>query len=223
VTESVYQANFYDKRFQPSLVQREMVDGGLLGRKSGRGFYSYGEGVAAPALPAVRQGALPKSVRWHGAGQGGTAMTAFSQRWCDALTAAGVNVEQAGGWDWIGLEAEGRRLALTDGRCATQRAADEGVIELVLFDLPIAELAAGASLAYAGAASSSAAWLDQAAALLAVAGVQPQQLDDSPGLAVARTVAMLINEAADAVQQADKMKAKMANTLAQPAGAGGGK
>jgi len=30
-------------------------------------------------------------------------------------------------------------------------------------------------------------------------------------------------EAADAVQQADKMKAKMANTLAQPAGAGGGK
>jgi cytochrome c-type biogenesis protein CcmE len=30
-------------------------------------------------------------------------------------------------------------------------------------------------------------------------------------------------EAADAVQQADKMKAKMANTLAQPTGAGGGK
>jgi 3-hydroxybutyryl-CoA dehydrogenase len=41
VTQSVFEANFYDKRFQPSLVQREMVDGGLLGRKSGRGFYSY--------------------------------------------------------------------------------------------------------------------------------------------------------------------------------------
>jgi 3-hydroxybutyryl-CoA dehydrogenase len=201
VTESVYQANFYDKRFQPSLVQREMVDGGLLGRKSGRGFFAYGDGVAAPALPAARQGALPKSVRWHGAGQGGSAMAAFGQRWCDALAAAGVAVEQTGDSAWIGLEAEGRRLALTDGRCATQRAADEGVIELVLFDLPIAELAAGASMAYAGAASSSNAWLDQAASLLAVASVQPHQLEDAPGLAVARTVAMLVNEAADAVQQ----------------------
>ena len=41
VTQSVYQANFYDKRFAPSLVQREMVEGGLLGRKSGEGFHSY--------------------------------------------------------------------------------------------------------------------------------------------------------------------------------------
>ena len=63
VTQSVYDANFQDKRYQPSLVQREMVDGGLLGRKSGRGFYHYpdgggatrtadGEPDAAP-LPAV--------------------------------------------------------------------------------------------------------------------------------------------------------------------------
>ena len=44
VTQSVYEANFFDKRYQPSLVQREMVDGGLLGRKSGRGFYRYPEG-----------------------------------------------------------------------------------------------------------------------------------------------------------------------------------
>jgi 3-hydroxyacyl-CoA dehydrogenase len=60
VTQSVYEANFFDKRFQPSLVQREMVDGGLLGRKSGRGFYRYPEsgaktddGEAAAATPAV--------------------------------------------------------------------------------------------------------------------------------------------------------------------------
>ena len=46
VTQSVFEANFFDKRFVPSLVQRELVDGGLLGRKSGRGFYDY-----AGALP----------------------------------------------------------------------------------------------------------------------------------------------------------------------------
>jgi 3-hydroxybutyryl-CoA dehydrogenase len=201
VTESVYQANFYDKRYQPSLVQREMVDGGLLGRKSGRGFYAYGEGSVTPALKPVDQGALPRRLRWHGAGQGGSALAAFGQRWRDALVAAGVEIEIAEGSGWIGLEAEGGRLALTDGRTASRRSAAEGWGGLVVFDLPIAELPAGAALAFAPAASASEAWVAQAAALLATAGVQPQRLDDAPGLAVARTVAMLVNEAADAVQQ----------------------
>lgn len=57
VTQSVYDANFGDKRFAPSLVQRELVDGGLLGRKSGRGFFDYAasaspsEDVAVPEPP----------------------------------------------------------------------------------------------------------------------------------------------------------------------------
>ena len=49
VTESVFAANFFDKRFTPSLVQREMVDGGLLGRKSGRGFFAYPAPAGEPA------------------------------------------------------------------------------------------------------------------------------------------------------------------------------
>ena len=40
VTNSVYAANFFDKRYVPSLVQAEMVAGGLFGRQSGRGFYA---------------------------------------------------------------------------------------------------------------------------------------------------------------------------------------
>ena len=43
VTRSVYEANFYDKRYQPSLVQQALVDAGRLGRKTGRGVYSYDE------------------------------------------------------------------------------------------------------------------------------------------------------------------------------------
>ncbi|KAF4530937.1 hypothetical protein B566_EDAN018968 [Ephemera danica] len=51
VTNSVFSANFFDKRYQPSLLQQEMVEGGLYGRKSGRGFYSYPEGL--PSLPVA--------------------------------------------------------------------------------------------------------------------------------------------------------------------------
>ena len=46
-----------DARYKPSLVQEELVNAGLLGRKSGRGFYDYAKDapqavpVDAPAGP----------------------------------------------------------------------------------------------------------------------------------------------------------------------------
>jgi 3-hydroxybutyryl-CoA dehydrogenase len=40
VTKSIYDAYFHT-RFQPHPVQQRMVDAGLLGRKSQRGFYEY--------------------------------------------------------------------------------------------------------------------------------------------------------------------------------------
>lgn len=41
VTQSVWEAFYYDERYKPSFVQKSLVDAGYLGRKSGRGFYSY--------------------------------------------------------------------------------------------------------------------------------------------------------------------------------------
>lgn len=42
-TESLYQSFFHDPRFRPSPIQQRMVLAGNLGRKTGRGFYTYGE------------------------------------------------------------------------------------------------------------------------------------------------------------------------------------
>ncbi len=41
VTESIYRQTFGEPRFRPHQIQQKMVDSGLLGRKSGRGFYDY--------------------------------------------------------------------------------------------------------------------------------------------------------------------------------------
>lgn len=41
VTNTVYRAFFFDPRYRPSQTQARMVEAGLLGRKSGAGFYDY--------------------------------------------------------------------------------------------------------------------------------------------------------------------------------------
>lgn len=41
VTESVFQAFYYDPRYKPSFTQKRLVEAGFLGRKSGRGYYKY--------------------------------------------------------------------------------------------------------------------------------------------------------------------------------------
>jgi 3-hydroxybutyryl-CoA dehydrogenase len=41
VTETVWSQFYFDPRFRPSITQKRLLEAGLLGRKSGRGFYDY--------------------------------------------------------------------------------------------------------------------------------------------------------------------------------------
>ena len=195
VTESVYQANYLDKRFQPSLLQREMVDGGLLGRKSGRGFYVHPQPAGGAPVDAARGAAIEGPVEVHGG-------CAFAQRLADALRAAGLAVEQDVAAASVGLRWAGGRLHLTDGRTALQLAAETGVAHSAVFDWEVTGQAPQqAALAFAVADGADERFAAEAAGLLAAAGWRPLRVVDTPGLLVARTVAMLVNEAADAVLQ----------------------
>lgn len=48
VTRTIWQQMFHDSAFKPSIVQQRLVEAGFLGRKSGRGFYEYGEHAPRP-------------------------------------------------------------------------------------------------------------------------------------------------------------------------------
>ena len=212
VTQSVYEANFFDKRFVPSLVQRELVDGGLLGRKSGKGFFSYAEGAAKPTLPAWVPAPLPtcRTLVVMGAGQ-------LADRLAHTLHESGRPFTRNTGAEWVGLSVDGAHLRQTDGRPATLMNNPDTVV----FDwLPSSE--PGAVLACSPSLRASETWQQQALVWLRALGWNPLVLADAPGLVVARTLAMLVNEAADAVHQgvctADGADAAMKLGVNYPAG-----
>ena len=191
VTCSVFDAYYQDMRFQPSQLQKELVDAGHFGRKSGRGFYDYREGAVRPL--AAHLSSLAEVAKVTLEGDAG-----LLQPLLERLAEHGVNIHRRAG---RGLLRVGNAcVALSDGRLASQRSADEGLAELVLLDLAL-DYRRCTRLAISWASGTSKTAVDQVVALLQRAGITVTALRDSPALCVLRTVAMLANEAADALLQ----------------------
>jgi 3-hydroxybutyryl-CoA dehydrogenase len=193
VSRAVFEATFHERRYAPALAQQELVRAGRLGRKSGRGIYDYAAGAPRPA-PRVEPGAEPAS-RVVVVGSLGIATPIVTR-----LEAAGVDVVRvqgpAGAPGW--LEIGPARLMMTDGRLATRRAIEDEHEHLVLFDLAL-DYTSTPRLGLARADQCGLAAFRTVCATLTRAGYACSPLDDVAGLVVMRLIAMLVNEAADAV------------------------
>jgi len=191
VTCSVFEAFYGDFRFQPSLVQKELVDAGRLGRKTGQGFYSYAEGAERPQPTELQSTAQVASCVIEG-------HLGVMQPLVERLRESGIAVTERAGNGVI--QVGDATLALSDGRLATQRAREEGLRNLVLVDLAL-DYSTASRIAISWSADTTREARDQAVGLLTRAGLKVTAVADLPGLVVLRTVAMLANEAADAVLQ----------------------
>jgi 3-hydroxybutyryl-CoA dehydrogenase len=61
VMESIYHQYYEEPRFRPQVLTQRMLEGGLLGRKRGAGFYRYVDGEQQrPPQPAVPNVATPR-------------------------------------------------------------------------------------------------------------------------------------------------------------------
>lgn len=189
VTRTVWRAHGHDPRYTPSLAQRELVEAGWLGRKSGRGFFDYTPGTATPEPTVATPGEPPASVILEAGSRNGDVLEQLVSR-------SGVEVDHRDGEDMIRLPSGGVMLC-TDGVTATAHAHRLGRPVIVL-DHAL-DPTTTPRLAIAASDGAPRVVLDEATGLLHAAGVTASVIDDTPGLVVARTVATLVNDAMDAL------------------------
>ncbi|GGU58886.1 3-hydroxyacyl-CoA dehydrogenase [Streptomyces albospinus] len=190
VTHSVWTAFFQDAKFTPSLAQRRLVESGLHGRKTGRGWFDYAEGARRPAPHTAEPCPAPASVALHAELPGPAGVLR------ELIEEAGIKITR----DRTPGESEGfirlpggACLAMTNGHPAT-RAAHGASIR---FDLSL-DYRAATRIALAPSAATSEGDLAEAVGLFQALGKEVSVIDDVPGLIVARTVAMIIDFAVDA-------------------------
>ncbi len=190
VTCSVFEAFYQDPRFKPSLLQKDLVDAGWLGRKAGRGFYDYNTDAVRPQATTASPENSPVEVVIEGD-------LGCARPLVDIARRAGLSVSQTNGSG--GIRIDGVLVALTDGRNATERSTQSGET-VILFDLAL-DYESCVRVALAAPDQVNKNELAAATGFFQSLGKAVSFIDDAPGMVVMRTVAMLANEAAEAVHQ----------------------
>ncbi|MFE5940965.1 3-hydroxyacyl-CoA dehydrogenase [Streptomyces sp. NPDC056480] len=189
VTRSVWESFHQDPKFTPSLAQRRLVESGRLGRKTGQGWFSYAEGAERPEPHTAGPAEAPERIVVRGDLGPAEPLVALFE-------AAGITVRRKkGDGGYIQLPSGGE-LSLADGESSFEYHKEE----ILYFDLAL-DYAAASRIVLSAREGVDAGVLAEAVGLFQALGKQVSVIGDVPGMIVARTVAMLADVAADAVDR----------------------
>jgi 3-hydroxybutyryl-CoA dehydrogenase len=212
VSRSVWDQTFHDPRYAPTVLQQRLVDAGRYGRKAGRGVYAYDADDPTAALdPDSRRPAqpsevqerhlAPRQVRYRG---GWNVLQPLLHR------AKGVQVVDlsdsghpsgAGQLGDVDGCAQPPGLVLPSGGALVETPT-EGELSLgddaVVADW-VLDPETATRICLAPLPGASAQTVNEAIGFVQAMGVKVTMVRPVAGLVVARTVSMLVNEAADLV------------------------
>jgi 3-hydroxybutyryl-CoA dehydrogenase len=191
VMESIYHQFYEEPRFTPSPITGTRLAGGLIGRKTGEGFYRYVDGKQQVPPEAPAPTGLPQRV-W------------VSKRYPQAREAVVKLVEAAG----VALDegdvptADSLIVVTPFGHDATTAAVDEALdaSRVVAIDA-LFPLAGAQRHTLMTTPATTRAARDAAHALFAAGGVPVTVIRDSTGFVAQRVVATIVNIGCDIAQK----------------------
>jgi len=192
VTQSTFDSYYQDPRFKPSLTQQEFSQAGLLGRKSGAGFYPYTDGKQQNRENITKVEASNNKISeimvYGSLGVADELIPLFKK--------AGIKVIEGEGDGYI--EFNDIKLFLANGKMASQISKELNEKNIVQFDINIDyELSSSITISTSLLAQQHVS--SNVAALFKEIQKETIIIKDSPGMIMARTVAMLVNEASSTV------------------------
>ena len=185
VMQSMYDQYYQEPRYRPSFVCDPRVAAGLLGRKTGRGWYEYKDGNVVPEPESSAPPARPTSV-W--VAPDAPTLKEFIAR---------LNVKSESG---AKPSPDALCLVAPLGKDATTAALDHGLdAERTVAIDPLFGFAKRRTLMTTPVTKS--AYRAMAHGLLAADGVPVSVIKDSPGFVAQRVVAHIVNVGCDIAQQ----------------------
>lgn len=188
VMESIYEQYYQEPRYRPSIITARRQSAGLLGRKSGRGFYRYD--ADAPAAVQASPGAAWTGPVWIGAG------TAQMRAQLVELLAGCAAVVEGGAYP----SAQALCIVAPLGEDVSTCVEREGLDPVRTLGIDTLQGCVGRLTLMRNPATGSAV-AAQAQALFARGGRVVTLIDDSAGFIVQRVLATIVNIGCDIVQQ----------------------
>ncbi len=184
VMESLYHQYYEEPRFRPSPIAAQRMAAGLLGRKSGRGFYAYEDARKIDATAPQATAAPPESI-WIGEGPNRAHIAGIA-------SAAGVPIAEREAADLCIVPLLGEDASTATLRLALDARRTVGIDALFGLDSHRTLVATPAT----EPASRRAAL-----GLFHADGVAVSLIADSPGAVAQRVLVMIVNIACEIAQQ----------------------
>lgn len=190
VSETVFASMYYDARYRPSLIQGEMVAANMLGKKTGQGFYKY-DGSEKLAVEFEPKQQAPKYV----------SLSKDSEHLSDIELAIEnskhfIATQHGGG---ASIQVEECAILLSNGQICNQRVKFLSQKYLAQVDLML-DYNDCQAIHLSFDSSCPADTKQKVIGLFQKLGKEVMVCQDLPALVVMRTVCLLINEAAGAIE-----------------------